>query len=58
MGDAIKLNGAEVAPDAWIEGVESAEFKTLIDAKQSASGEDRVDVTRLAYSAGAGRDRL
>ena len=34
MGDAIKLNGAEVAPDAWIEGVESAEFKTLIDAKQ------------------------
>ena len=34
MGDAVKLNGAEVAPDAWIEGVESAEFKTLIDAKQ------------------------
>ncbi len=34
MGDAVKLNGAEVAPDAWIEGVESPEFKTLIDAKQ------------------------
>ena len=34
MGDAVKLNGAEVAPDAWIEAVESAEFKTLIDAKQ------------------------
>jgi uncharacterized membrane protein (DUF485 family) len=34
MGDAAKLSGAQVAPDAWIEGVESAEFKTLIDAKQ------------------------
>src|SRR5260370_15064159 len=34
MGDAVKLSGAQVAPDAWIEGVESAEFKTLIDAKQ------------------------
>ena len=34
MGNAVKLSGTEVAPDAWIEGVESAEFKTLIDAKQ------------------------
>ena len=34
MGDAVKSSGAEVTPDAWIEGVESAEFKTLIDAKQ------------------------
>ncbi len=34
MADAVKLSGAEVAPDAWIEGVDSAEFKTLIDAKQ------------------------
>ena len=34
MGDAVKLSGAEVAPDAWIEGVESPEFKTLINAKQ------------------------
>jgi uncharacterized membrane protein (DUF485 family) len=33
MGDAIKLNGAEVAPDAF-EDVESAEFRALIDAKQ------------------------
>ena len=32
MGDAV--SGSEVAPDAWIEGVESTEFKTLIDAKQ------------------------
>ncbi len=34
MGDAVNLNGAKVAPDAWIEGVESPEFKALIDAKQ------------------------
>ena len=34
MTDAVELAGAESAPDAWIEGVESAEFKTLIDAKQ------------------------
>src|SRR5271155_1506531 len=34
MGDAVELSGAEVAPDAWIEGIESIEFKTLIDAKQ------------------------
>jgi uncharacterized membrane protein (DUF485 family) len=32
--DRIKANGAEVAPDAWIEGIESAEFKTLVDAKR------------------------
>lgn len=29
-----ELRGREIAPDAWIEGVESVEFKTLIDAKQ------------------------
>jgi uncharacterized membrane protein (DUF485 family) len=34
MGDAVKLPGAEVSPDAWVEGIESTEFKTLIDAKQ------------------------
>jgi uncharacterized membrane protein (DUF485 family) len=34
MADISKLSGAEVAPDAWIEGIESTEFKTLIDAKQ------------------------
>src|SRR5277367_3723457 len=34
MADIGKLSGAEVAPDAWIEGIESAEFKTLIDAKR------------------------
>ena len=34
MGDTVKLSGAQVAPDVWIAGVESAEFKTLIDAKQ------------------------
>jgi uncharacterized membrane protein (DUF485 family) len=36
MGDAVKLSGAQVASDAWIEGVESPEFKTLIDVKQRA----------------------
>ena len=34
MADAVELAGAESVPDAWTEGVESAEFKTLIDAKQ------------------------
>lgn len=34
MAEAVKLSGAQIAPDAWIEGIESAEFKTLIDAKQ------------------------
>jgi len=34
MKDTVKFSGAQVASDAWIEGVESPEFKTLIDAKQ------------------------
>jgi hypothetical protein len=34
MADAVKLGGAEAAPGAWVEGVESAEFRTLIAAKQ------------------------
>jgi uncharacterized membrane protein (DUF485 family) len=34
MVDRVKPNAAEVAPDAWIEGIESAEFRALIDAKQ------------------------
>ena len=34
MSDAVKFSGAQVASDAWIEGVESPEFKTLIDAKR------------------------
>ena len=34
MADAIKLNGEEIAPDAWIAGVQSGEFKTLIDTKR------------------------
>src|SRR5271167_1421822 len=34
MADAVKLSDGELAPNAWIEGVESTEFKTLIDAKQ------------------------
>jgi uncharacterized membrane protein (DUF485 family) len=34
VSDAVKFSGAQVASDAWVEGVESPEFKTLIDAKQ------------------------
>ena len=34
MDDAVTLSTVQVAPDAWIKGVESREFKTLIDAKQ------------------------
>ena len=34
MADTVKLHAVNVAPDAWIEGVESPEFRTLIDAKQ------------------------
>jgi uncharacterized membrane protein (DUF485 family) len=34
MGEAVKPSAAEIAPDAWIDGIESVEFKTLIDAKQ------------------------
>ena len=34
MADSVGLRGAEVAPVAWIDGVRSAEFKTLIDAKR------------------------
>jgi len=34
MADTVKLHAANVAPDAWIEGIESPDFKTLIDAKQ------------------------
>jgi uncharacterized membrane protein (DUF485 family) len=33
---AVKPNDANVAPDAWVAGIESAEFKTLVDAKQRA----------------------
>ena len=34
MADAVKLSGAQIAPDAWVEGIASAEFRTLIDAKR------------------------
>jgi uncharacterized membrane protein (DUF485 family) len=34
MSDTVKLNRVEVAPDAWIQGVESTEFRALIDAKR------------------------
>jgi len=34
VADAIKSSSADIAPGAWAEGVQSAEFKTLIDAKR------------------------
>lgn len=34
MAHTVKLTGAEVPPGAWIDGVRSAEFRTLIDAKR------------------------
>jgi uncharacterized membrane protein (DUF485 family) len=34
MADAIKPTRVQSTPDAWIEGVESSEFKTLIDSKR------------------------
>lgn len=34
MADAIRPSAMLNAPDAWVEGIRSAEFKTLIDAKQ------------------------
>lgn len=34
MVDKAKQSGADIAPDAWIEGVQGAEFKTLIDTKR------------------------
>jgi uncharacterized membrane protein (DUF485 family) len=34
MADISKLSVAQIAPGAWIDGVQSAEFKKLIDAKR------------------------
>lgn len=34
MADAVKSSGTEIPPDAWIAGVQGAEFKTLIDTKR------------------------
>jgi uncharacterized membrane protein (DUF485 family) len=31
--ESFKLSRAEIAPEAWIDGVQSPEFKMLIDAK-------------------------
>jgi uncharacterized membrane protein (DUF485 family) len=34
MADIAKVNGAQIATGAWIDSVQSAEFKTLIDTKR------------------------
>src|ERR1700688_373136 len=34
MGDIARLSGTDIAPGAWRDGVQSTEFKTLIDTKR------------------------
>jgi len=34
MADAVKASGADIPPGAWVEGVQSVEFQTLIDTKR------------------------
>lgn len=34
--DTVTTRGPDAVPDAWIGGLDSAEFKTLVDAKQRA----------------------
>jgi uncharacterized membrane protein (DUF485 family) len=34
MADTAALSSTQIAPDAWIDSVHSAEFKTLIDTKR------------------------
>src|SRR5258705_12686496 len=34
MADVVKFGEAGVAPNAWVKGVESADFQALVDAKR------------------------
>jgi uncharacterized membrane protein (DUF485 family) len=36
MADTVKTTRSDVAPGAWIESVQSSEFRTLIDTKRRA----------------------
>jgi uncharacterized membrane protein (DUF485 family) len=60
--DVVTTRGAEAVPDAWIEGIDSAEFKTLVDAKQRAILPMMViyivGYLGLSILAGFGRDLL
>jgi uncharacterized membrane protein (DUF485 family) len=60
--DVVTTRGAEAVPDAWIEGIDSAEFKTLVDAKQRAIVPMMViyivGYLGLSILAGFGRDLL
>ena len=58
----VATRDAEAARDAWIHGIESAEFKTLVDAKQRAIVPLMViyivGYLGLSILAGFGRDLL
>jgi uncharacterized membrane protein (DUF485 family) len=60
--DVVTTRGANAAPDAWIRGIDSAEFKTLVDAKQRAIIPMMViyivGYLGLSILAGFGRDLL
>jgi uncharacterized membrane protein (DUF485 family) len=60
--DAVKRSGEEAFPEAWIDGLASAEFKTLIDAKQRSIVPmiviSLVGYLGLSVLAGFGRDLL
>jgi uncharacterized membrane protein (DUF485 family) len=60
--DAVTTRGEEAAPEAWIDGLASAEFKTLVDAKQRSIVPmmviSLVGYLGLSVLAGFGRDLL
>jgi len=60
--DVVTTKGAKAPPDAWIDGIGSAEFKALIDAKQRAIVPMAVicivGYLGLSILAGFGRDLL
>ena len=60
--DAVKISGREAVPEAWIDVLASAEFKTLIDAKQRSIVPmmviSLIGYLGLSVLAGFGRDLL
>jgi uncharacterized membrane protein (DUF485 family) len=62
MGHAVKGSGAEIPAGAWMEGIQSSEFKALIDAKVRSIAPMVViyivSYMGLSILAGFGRDML
>jgi uncharacterized membrane protein (DUF485 family) len=62
MADPVKTNSTETTSDAWIDGVRSAEFKALIDAKRRSIAPLAaiyvVSYIGLSILAGFGRELL